>query len=237
MKMLAFDLRKHSDWHAKQISVSFFNRPMKRFLLTAAVIAAITTPAHSQTITSGFDLGLESWSGAGGTVSWVSSGGSPGGYLRQADNAGTWMTVSAPSAFHGNLSAFLGGSLSFDARNFGGAADLTTAPLFGTVTITGSGGSASRSLAGLGQPPADQLWHNYSASLTSALWSGNLAGALTNVTQISVVLEFNDAIVETAGFDNFTLQGVSTVPEPSSFAMVGLGIAVVAAQLRRKAKR
>jgi hypothetical protein len=211
---------------------------MKRFLLTAAAITALASPANSQTITSGFDSGLEGWTSNGGAVSWVSSGGSPGGYLQQSDNASSWMTVSAPSAFHGNLSAFLGGTLSFDARNFGGAPDLTSAPLFGTVTITGSGGSATRTLGGLGQPPVDQLWHAYSATLSSALWSGNLVGALSNVTSISVVLEFNNDIVETAGFDNFTLQAVATtVPEPSSFAMVGLGVALVAVRFRRKAQR
>lgn len=209
---------------------------MKKFLLAAVACAALAVPAQAQTITSGFDTGLDGWTGAGGAVTWVSSGGNPGGYLRQADNLNTWMTVFAPSAFLGNLSAYLGGSLSFDARNLGSAPDLNQAPLFGTVTITGTGGSASRTLGGLGQPPAGNLWNGYSAALTAGLWTGNLTAALNNVTEISVVLEFNNDIVEVAGFDNFKLQGVSTVPEPSSFALVGFGAALVGVGLRRKAR-
>ena len=140
------------------------------------------------------------------------------------------MTVYAPELFHGDISSYLGGTISFDGKNIGGTdADLSTTPWFGTVTITGTGGTASFGVAGsgTGNPANDGLWHSYSAALDPLLWSGDLAGAMGDVTAISVVLEFGDIIVETAGFDNFQ---VAAVPLPgamplflSALAFLGLG--------------
>jgi hypothetical protein len=191
-------------------------------------------------LSSSFDGGLEGWTAAGGTISYVASGGSPGGYLKQVDTLGTFMTVIAPSAFHGDLSSFLGGVLSFDARNLSGSAsDLPSpGPWFGTVTIAGGGGSfASALLAGSGggQPPADGAWHGYSIFLTPGAWSGDLASVLGNVSNITVQLEFNNAIVETAGFDNFK---VSAVPEESTLVLLAAGlVSMVSLQRRRQRRR
>ena len=71
------------------------------------VLAAL--PARAD-LTSHFDSGLEGWTGLGGTLSHAA-----GGWLLQQDTQSTWMSVSAPVAYHGNLAAYLGGTLSFDA--------------------------------------------------------------------------------------------------------------------------
>jgi len=52
---------------------------------------------------SGFDSGLAGWTGAGGSVSHLAIGGNGGGSLRQTDTLNTWMNVSAPASFLGNL--------------------------------------------------------------------------------------------------------------------------------------
>jgi hypothetical protein len=146
------------------------------------------------------------------------------------------MTVSAPAKFQGNLSTFLGGTISFDGKNINGvAANLASPPWFGTITITGSSGTASRALTGNGpgSPPADGNWHTYTADLSSAGWIGNLGVAMTNVTGITVVLEFNDVITETAGFDNFR---ISPVPEPETWAMLVAGLGLLGLKVLRNAR-
>lgn len=205
-----------------------------RAALAGSLLFAATC-ADAQ-LASTFDTGLEGWTGAGGAISYVAGGGHPGGYLKQVDNLGTFMTVVAPAAFHGDLSSFLGGVLSFDARNLSGSAsDLPSpGPWFGTVTIAGGGSLASALLAGSGgQPAADAAWHGYSASLTPGAWSGDLAAVLDNVTGITIQLEFNNAIVETAGFDNFR---VSAVPEESTLALLAAGL-IAMVQLQRRRQR
>lgn len=74
-------------------------RPVSCSLL--AGFLALTGQAASAEITRTFNTGLEGWSGAGGVVSHVAAGGNSGGFLRQVDNAGTFMTFSAPGAFLG----------------------------------------------------------------------------------------------------------------------------------------
>ncbi len=176
---------------------------MRTTLIVAICLFTATTV--NADILSMFDTGLEGWTATGGALSHVNSGGNPGGFLSLADNANNYMTVYAPANLLGDMSQFLGGTLSFDARNLNGsAANLNTTPLFGTVTIEGPGGTASRVLGGTGQPPPDGLWHTYSAPLDPALWLGNLAGALSGVAQLRVVLESNNSQpAESNGFDNF----------------------------------
>lgn len=144
------------------------------------------------------------------------------------------MSVNAPAAFRGNLSAYLGGVLSFDVKNISNhASDLQSGPWFGAVTITGAAGSASRNVAGTGPglPLADGLWHTYSATLSPALWSGNLANVLANTTAITLTLEFNNVITETAGLDNFQ---IAAVPEPATALLMGAGVMVLVRRLRRR---
>lgn len=195
--------------------------------LTLALVAAFSALPARADIASTFDTGLEGWTGLGGSVSHAA-----GGYLLQQDTQNTWMSVIAPAAFHGNLSAYLGGTLSFDGRNVDGAApDLGSAPWFGKVTITGPGGSASRQVAGVGpgQPPANGSWQTYAAALNPAEWTGNLGATLANVSSMTVSLEFNDDIVELAGFDNFR---VSAVPEPGSWVLMLAGVAALLSRRR-----
>jgi hypothetical protein len=203
-----------------------------RLLIAASLLALSATATHAN-ITSSFDSGLEGWVGAGGAVSFGASGGNAGGYLRQLDTLNTWMSVSAPASFLGNLSPYLGGALSFDAKNISNhASDLQSGPWFGRVAITGSGGTASLDVAGTGAglPLRDGLWHSYGATLDPALWSGNLAGALAGTTAITLSLEFNNAIVETAGLDNFQ---ITAVPEPGTWALLGAGLLAVLRRARR----
>lgn len=200
--------------------------------LVAAPLLALSISAGAQ-VTSTFDSDLDGWSGLGGAVSHFATGGNPGGFLQQEDTDGTFMEVIAPAKFSGNLLSYLNGAVSFDAKNVNGAnPDLSSGPWFGTVVFSGPGGTAELAVAGIGPgtPLADGQWRSFSAQLDPALWSGDLAAVLSNVTSLTVVLEFNDVTgAETAGFDNFLL---TPMPEPGSLALLTLGLGWLAARQR-----
>ena len=195
-----------------------------RIILLFTLGLVVSSTVKADVITT-FDSNLEGWTATGGVLAYVNSGGNPGGFLSLTDNANDYMTVFAPAGLLGNWAQYLGGNLSFDARNLNGSApDLNTPPFFGTVTITGIGGTASRVLGDTGQPPADSLWHTYSATLDPALWSGDLVGALSGVTGLGVVLESNNTVpAESNGFDNFRVTAITAVPEPSTLALTIFG--------------
>ena len=106
-------------------------------------------------------------------------------------------------SFFRDLTRFLLGNVSFDARNINGSNPNSGA--FGLVTIAGTSATASLDLAIGDQPEADGNWRSYIAPLDPDLWNGDLAMALENVVSISVVLESVIGITEFNGFDNFIL--------------------------------
>lgn len=194
--------------------------------------------SNASSLASNFSTDLEGWSGSGGSVAYVATGGNLGGFLQQTDTAGDWMKIFAPTKFSGNLSSFLGGIISFDAKNINGmSTNLYETPLFGTMTLTGKTGSASRTLdgAGSGNPPSDGAWHTFSTTLDPTLWSGDLEDALHDLTQLSIVLEFHSPIEEIAGFDNFAISpSSSAVPVPSTLLLMATGLIGVAGARRKK---
>lgn len=224
-------------------------RFLSNFCFVSILASTLSLASHENSwavslVQSTFDSDLEGWTAAGGNLSFINTGGNPGGFLALEDSTDTFMTVFAPADYHGNLSGFLGGTLSFDASNLNGApADLVSSPLFGTVTISGSDGTASRLLGGTGQPPEDGQWVTYSADLEPSLWSGDLTLALGNVSEISVVLESNEIVpAEFNGFDNFSIEGRGNgngekVPEPATtLGLLALGFLGAASTLKVKQK-
>lgn len=206
---------------------------MLRYTTLILLIGTLASQTSFADIISTFDTGSEGWTANGGSLTWVSAGGSPGGFISVADNASNFMTVIAPTAFTGDLSAYLLGRVSFDAKNLNGSAPDLVRGSFGTVTITGSAATASRVLGGPNQPPADDAWHSYSAFLDPADWTGDLTLALANVSAITVELESNETVpAEINGFDNFR---VSAIPEPSS-ALLLLTAGGVACLVRRRGR-
>lgn len=180
---------------------------------------------------AGFDAGNEGWTTLdGGLQTWVATGGNGGGWLQIADTTSGDFVLNAPAAWLGNWSAYLGGTLSFDALNVDGEAPDWSG--FGEVTISGPGGSVFLDIVTTPSPPADGLWHTYSVTLApSAGWAGApLAAVLANVTSLTIKAEFHNGVSEIAGIDNIR---VSAVPEPANAALLLGGLALLAG-LRRK---
>ena len=203
---------------------------MKTTLPSRAGVAALALTllavhaSSALTIESTFDAGLEGWTtSVGGELTFVGTGGNPGGFLQQTDIDLSDMFVSAPANFLGNLSAFLNGSLSFDARQVSGAGE-KYAP-FGFVTLFNGGNAVSTDIAGADAPSSD--WSTFSINLDPAGFQTTpeaLAAVLSNVTLIAVQLESQIGVVEVTGMDNFRL--VSAVPEPSTLLLGSFGLSV-----------
>lgn len=197
-----------------------------------ASLLALGTALPLAVSAAGFDSGAEGWTTTfGGVQTWVATGGNTGGWLRVADDTNDDFLLNAPSAWLGNWSGYLGGTLSFDALNVNNESP-DWAP-FGEVTITGTAGTVVLDAVAANNPPANGQWHRYSVLLSPAAgWSGSatLAAVLANVTSLTIKGEFHAGVTEVVGMDNIQ---VTAVPEPSHAALLlgGLGLLAV---LRRK---
>lgn len=207
-------------------------KPSLRFGLTLLCgLLMLSSHAAAASIESTFDADLEGWTtSVGGDLAFVSTGGNGGGFLQQTDIDLSDMFVNAPAKFLGNLSAFLNGTLSFDARQVSGNGE-KYAP-FGFVTIFNGGNAISADIAGPEAPTSD--WTTFSIKLDAASFGTTpaaVADVLSNVTMMMVQLESQIGVVEVTGMDNFRL--VSAVPEPSSLALGVIGVMGVICTRRR----
>ena len=196
-----------------------------------ATLIALCTALPLGALAAGFDTDAEGWTSTnGGAQTWVATGGNGGGWLRVADDSNDDFLLNAPTAWLGNWSGYLGGTLSFDALNVNSESP-DWAP-FGEVVITGAAGSVTLDIVAANQPPADGQWHRYSVLLAPAAgWSGApLASVLANVTSLTIKGEFHAGVTEVVGIDNIQ---VTAVPEPANAALLLGGLALLAG-LRRK---
>ena len=127
----------------------------------AAILAAAASPAiASPIVSSSFDTGTDGWTADGDVASFShqAAGGNPGGYIAAVDAAqGPIIYFVAPAAYLGDLSAALGGLLSFDLNVTSGAYTTSRED----VTITGGGATISWDIA---NPPVN-TWTSYSTRI------------------------------------------------------------------------
>jgi len=156
----------------------------------------------SSLILSTFDENNENWSIDGGSLTHSLQNGNPNGYIKLKDTKDTFMSLSAPDMFHGDLSEFIGGKLSFDAKMiFRNGSVIST---FGTVEI--SNGYSKVVLDIAETLPSTDKWTSYSASLVATEWDVSdekMQMVLSNVTSITINLEADSKVSEEIGFDNF----------------------------------
>jgi hypothetical protein len=214
---------------------------MNKYLLALALSAAVAAPSAHAHLISTFDTSAEGWSAsaADAVFTYQAAGGNGGGFIQTADASLTDMVVTAPSSWLGNLSSFLGGTFSFDAKNINNSApDYSGANFgFGLVIITGTAGTVSFNISPTGQPAADGQWHSFSAALDPNLWGANLAAVLNDVTSFAITSEFTNGILEIAGLDNIVLaerDPQQQVPEPASLALMLAGLTGLTLARRRK---
>jgi Laminin B (Domain IV) len=186
---------------------------------TAVAFALSIAQASADTISSTFDTGAEGWSaldqtGHDYTASWQSIGGNPGGFLQgtETNPAGGSGYFIAPSKFLGNLSAYAGGTLTYDLKVILGSA------YFSDVDVIISSGANSVSWTSNINPVGDG-WVTFQVQLNQANFGSNLASILPNVTEFQIRGEFING-VEQEGLDNVLLRTPAAVPGP----VVGAGL-------------
>jgi hypothetical protein len=179
---------------------------------TAVAFAFSIAQASADSISSTFDTGTEGWSaldqtGHDYTASWTSTGGNPGGFLQGTEtnpNGGTGYFI-APSKFLGNLSAYAGGTLTYDLNV------ITGTDYFSDVDVIISNGTTSASWTS-NINPVGHGWFTFQVQLDQTNFGSNLPSILSNVTEFQIRGEFING-PEVEGLDNVLLR-TPTVPGP-----------------------
>lgn len=202
---------------------------LKLLAAACSALASLTVQAANQHYS--FDADAQGWTAVeGGGVSWISSGGNSGGFLQIADTTDQDFLAVFPGGSLGNWSSYLGGTLSFDARNINNETP-DWAP-FGLVTLTSGSTTLSLDLIPGNQPPSDGQWHHYEVPLTVAVWGPQLPSVLSSLSGASIKGEFHAGVTEVVGFDNIN---VTAVPEPATPMLMLSGLALVGiAALKRR---
>ena len=198
---------------------------MRRLFFAGAMFCILSTVAARADVVSTFDTGAQGWTandavGHDYTAAWVSTGGNPGGFLSGNEddpNGGTGYFI-APSAYNGNLSQYLGGTLSYQINVIAGT------EYFDDVDVMISSGSSTASWSSHVNPVGDG-WATFTVQLNQANFGSDIASILANVTSFQIRGEFIGG-PEEEGLDNVSLTAAtSAVPEPSTWAMMILGFA------------
>jgi hypothetical protein len=187
------------------------------FCLAMAGVLCLGTPLRASLVST-FDSGSEGWTGSDSTgdwtAQWISSGGNPGGYMRGSETislGGTGYFI-APASWGGNLTQYIGGTLSFDEKVFQGSD-----PLVDYDVKIYSGPSDLVWTSGTSLITSD--WVTHQVQLTSANFHGNLSAVLSNVTAIWIRGELITG-PEQEGLDNVRLESV--VPEACTLVIWSL---------------
>jgi len=168
------------------------------------------------------------------------AGGHPGGFISIADPDNGDFTFSAPSAFLGNHSAAT--QLSWDL-SYVGVVNYQPSD----VLITGGGlrllwksnpdifpGAAFQTLAVSLAPSSDWTVGSPGGPLATA---ADFQTVLGDITGLFIRGEYTAGLSETAGLDNVTLAETTGVPEPTSLALLGVGLCGSGLLRRRRASR
>jgi hypothetical protein len=188
-------------------------------------------------VASPFDNDHEGWTALNGINArgWVAQGGQQGGYIQARDDGeGTVWIFEASSAYLGDKTAALGGSLSFWLRT-----STLVAPMVANLADVRIGGGGL--ILALDAGPSPGLdWTYYSLDLTPGAWrldsvdgplatAADFATVFANIEHIQIRGEYS-ASLDIGGLDSVML---SAVPELPTAWLAALGIAALTAGRRR----
>jgi len=221
-----------------------------RKLIIAGILGLFGAAAAQADVVSAFNADTQGWTVVGdevGPVTWVSSGGNPGGYVSVTDSVvGGVMYFVAPDAYFGNHSGAYGTALTFDLiQNYPDSPNQFDDDA-GDVVLMGSGLTLAYDLA---DNPVNGTWTPYSVSLTAGSWrldsltgpiatQAQMQSVLSDITGLQIRAEYQTG-ADTDGLDSVVLSAAGAgapVPEPSTWAMMILGLAGVSFMAYRRSQ-
>ncbi len=185
-------------------------------MITAGI--AIAASFSAAAVTSTFSTDSEGWTAAGDVaspVTWLATGGNPGGHISIIDavTGGTTYFV-APAAYLGDKSTAIGSNLTFDLQQvYPGAANQ-----FDNADVILQGGGLTIVFDTVNNP-GNGSWTSYTVPLVASGWYLNaLGGTSVTTPQFSAVMGALTSLQIRAeyqtGADTGKLDNVSLVPEP-----------------------
>jgi len=214
------------------------------------LLLALAPAARADAIVmSAFDTDSEGWnavslnasnsaSGTIHTVTWNATGGNPGGHISRTDPLSNTTYFNAPAQFLGDMSAALGGTLTYDVRHTGGS-------LFNAADVILVGGASPLYLVYDAAQPTT-AWTPFTIPFSAGQWRvGTLSGAFATQQQLTDVLSALTALrirseyingSDTGYLDNVSINAPDPepTPEPAALALMGTGLAACAFIARRK---
>ncbi|MGK7873858.1 MAG: laminin B domain-containing protein [Xenococcaceae cyanobacterium] len=204
--------------------------------------------AKAMTISSTFDTDRDGWTiggnGASTVPDHITTGGNPGGYIRDIDASPQGWDFQAPSKFHGDQSIFFDGFLTLDINTT--IADIDR--LNSRTLILNSDGILGE--IGFTLPlPTSGVWTSYKIAFNdTAGWEKNIGGSflpasnddikaiLSRVTHLSILGDWHNG-TETTALDNVAFVQAQSTPEPSTLLSLGLIVGLGGLSLKRKQKK
>ncbi len=215
-------------------------------LATACLLTILATSWTSSAlanVTSTFDTNADGWTHAPGgdpdtTVTFSATGGNPGGEIVLNEAAeGAFDFFQAPAKYLGNDSAFLNGTFAFQLMDNSSIDDLSAA-----LTLTDGAGDTLTHVLPTFAPGSFVFFaftlnqsggwtYTPSGGTGSAATQTEFQTVLANVSSLVVPGDFHNG-PEMTSLDNVAL----SVPEPSIWAMMSLGVGLLGLTLHRRVR-
>lgn len=228
--------------------------PFRLALLTAALASGALGG-----VTSTFDVDKDGWTlyqNAGPNFDWIASGGNPAGHIGVTDNTSDWAYVSAPAKFL-TAAQYLE-TLSFDLKHDNLQQPPANPSIFNVrVGLQGAGFTLINEGAlptlnwvnysfqlketfGAGWRKFSNLSQNYSAGAPLAT-PAEMQAVLAALSRLVIATDYtlastdsNTPEIDRTYIDNVRLTtSDATTPEPTTFAMLGVGFALWCIKPRR----
>jgi len=206
-------------------------------LVLAALLLILTSQVEAATST--FDTDLDGWTytnlnpsnDSPASLTWESTGGNPGGFVKFTDLKGDHAAIAAPNKFLGDWSNAV--SIEYDMKIIEDGNNPTFLPFEVMLFNENAGISAEWNGS---KPTSTTDWQHTTVMLNDPRWvvtGGSWIDLLANITDFYITIEVvQDLHNDVEGIDNV---GVSAVPIPAAVWLFGSGLLGLLGYSRKKA--